>query len=55
MAKKNKWEVVDVNSTIDRFDRTDRLKIKGGWIYRVTCIGPSGVATASATCFVPEK
>lgn len=41
------WEVVQENST----DKTERLRVNDGWLYRVI----SNTASAIALAFVPEK
>ncbi|UTC29684.1 hypothetical protein BAJUN_00540 [Bajunvirus bajun] len=45
---RNKWELL----TEEAAEKTDRLKVEGGWVYRTRTVYTGG--SSPAMCFVPD-
>jgi len=49
-----KWELVTDGDARTAFDCVHRLRVPGGWIYRVFLTEPGGHNPSLSTVFVPE-
>ena len=55
--KKEKWEEIQIKAVKPQHQTVERLKIEGGWIYKVsesTWTQDSRPQELMSTCFVPE-